>query len=144
MRRLRIAITILLTLTAVRSGATELIYTPVNPSFGGSPLNGAWLLNNAQVQNQYEEDPDAASADPFAEKTALEQFNEQLERSILNRISMALSSSVVDANGNLIPGTVSTTDFIIDIVDNLDGTLTITTTDKNTGQSTSFIVSSTY
>ena len=28
--------------------ATELVYTPVNPSFGGNPLNGTWLLNNAQ------------------------------------------------------------------------------------------------
>lgn len=143
MHRLCIAIAIL-ALTSASAGATELIYVPVNPSFGGSPLNGNWLLSNAQAQNQYEEDPDALSADPFAQKTPLELFNEQLERAILNRIAMALSGSVVDANGNLIPGTVSTTDFIIDIVDNGDGTLTITTTDKTTGQSTSFIVSSTY
>ena len=38
--------------------ATELVYTPVNPSFGGSPLNGAWLLGSAQAQND-KKDPDA-------------------------------------------------------------------------------------
>ena len=37
--------------------ATELVYTPVNPSFGGNPLNGTWLLNNAQAQNDHD-DPD--------------------------------------------------------------------------------------
>ena len=31
-------------LLSVGVNATELVYTPVNPSFGGSPLNGAWLL----------------------------------------------------------------------------------------------------
>ena len=143
MHRYRIAIAFLVLATAT-AGATELIYTPVNPSFGGSPLNGGWLLSNAQAQNQYEEDPDAASADPYAPKTALEQFNEQLQRAVLNRIAQSLRGAVVDENGNLIPGTLETTDFTINIIDNGDGTLTITTTDKTTGQSTSFIVSSTY
>ena len=35
--------------------ATELVYTPVNPSFGGNPLNGTWLLNNAQAQNDHDD-----------------------------------------------------------------------------------------
>ena len=34
-------------LLSAGANATELVYTPVNPSFGGSPLNGAWLLGNA-------------------------------------------------------------------------------------------------
>ena len=33
--------------------ATELVYTPVNPAFGGNPLNGSWMLNNAQAQNDH-------------------------------------------------------------------------------------------
>ncbi len=32
------------------SQATELIYTPVNPSFGGNPANGSFLLNKAQAK----------------------------------------------------------------------------------------------
>ena len=38
-------------LLCAAANATELVYTPINPSFGGSPLNGAWLLGNAQAQN---------------------------------------------------------------------------------------------
>src|SRR3546814_3119978 len=34
--------------------AEQLIYTPVNPSFGGSPLNGPYLLNSAQAQKRYQ------------------------------------------------------------------------------------------
>ena len=33
--------------------ATEMVYTPVNPSFGGSPLNGPVLLNSANAQNSH-------------------------------------------------------------------------------------------
>ena len=46
-------------LGAFPAAATELIYTPVNPVFGGNPLNGPVLLNNAQAQNN-KKDPDAA------------------------------------------------------------------------------------
>lgn len=30
--------------------ASELVYQPVNPSFGGDPLNGNWLLSQATAQ----------------------------------------------------------------------------------------------
>lgn len=33
--------------------AGQLIYTPVNPSFGGNPLNGPYLLNSAQAQKSH-------------------------------------------------------------------------------------------
>ena len=46
--------------SACAAQATELVYTPVNPAFGGNPLNGTWLLNNAQAQNDYD-DPDPVS-----------------------------------------------------------------------------------
>ena len=32
--------------------ASELVYHPVNPTFGGSPLNGAPLLSQAQAQGE--------------------------------------------------------------------------------------------
>lgn len=134
----------LLLLASAQSGATELVYTPVNPNFGGNPLNGPGLLSNAQAQNKYDQDPNAVKPNPLGTKTPLEQFNEQLQRTILSRIANALSGNLVDATGNLIPGTVQTANFTIDIVDNGNGTMTITTTDKTTGQSTSFTVSSSY
>ena len=118
--------------------ATELVYTPVNPAFGGSPLNGSVLLNAAQSQNK-SKDPDDLSS-KFKEKTPLEQFNDSLQRSVLSQLASAATSSVM-SNGKLIPGTVQTGDFKIVIADMGGGMLQITTTDKVTGASTTFQVS---
>ena len=117
--------------------ASELIYTPKNPSFGGNPLNGTYLLNLAQVQNSIK-DP----ATQNDELTAIDEFNDRLQRSLLNRLTNTLSNNFVDESGNLVPGTTETSDFIIEITDNGSGTLTVTTTDKITGDATSFIVGS--
>ena len=32
--------------------ATEMVYHPVNPTFGGNPLNGSFLLSQAQAQGE--------------------------------------------------------------------------------------------
>lgn len=37
-------------ITAARAG--QLIYTPVNPTFGGNPFNGDWLLNQGILQDK--------------------------------------------------------------------------------------------
>ena len=39
------------------ASAGELVYQPVNPSFGGNPLNGPNLLNSANSQNKLTTDP---------------------------------------------------------------------------------------
>lgn len=120
--------------------ATELVYTPVNPAFGGNPLNGSFLLNGAQLQDNYK-DPD--SKDLAATKSDLEQFNDLLQRTVLNRVASAATRDIIDATtGQLRPGTLETTDFVIDIVaiPNTNN-LQITTTDKVTGQSTTFEIS---
>lgn len=121
--------------------ATEIIYTPVNPAFGGSPLNGNYLLSNAAAQDDNEKPGSGGSSDLRTQKSDLDQFNDLLQRAILNRIASTITGSLVDTNGNLIPGTVSTIDFTITIVDIGGGLLEITTVDKNTGQSTVFQVS---
>ncbi len=46
--------------------AGELIYEPINPSFGGDPLVGNYLLNKAQSQDD-NEDPDAPDFGSFSE-----------------------------------------------------------------------------
>jgi curli production assembly/transport component CsgF len=114
--------------------ASELAYVPNNPSFGGNPLNGPVLLNQAQAQNHYVEKSSSSGA--YAGQTALTQFNSMLQSAILSRVS----SSIVGANGQLVPGTVETTDFRIAITNLQGGLLQIVTTDKNTGQTTQFQV----
>ncbi|KQQ25393.1 curli assembly protein CsgF [Methylobacterium sp. Leaf123] len=46
-----LAASALLVLSAGPVLAGNLIYQPVNPAFGGSPLNGGWLQSGAAAQN---------------------------------------------------------------------------------------------
>lgn len=121
--------------------ATEIVYQPVNPNFGGNPLNGNFLLNSAQAQNDHR---DPATEDLASSQSDLERFNDLLQRSVLSRISSSLSSSLFGPDGELVPGTIETADFVIDVVDLGDGVLRITTTDKNSGDTTSFDIANTY
>ncbi|AVH38625.1 curli production assembly protein CsgF [Pseudomonas monteilii] len=105
--------------------ATELVYTPVNPAFGGNPLNGTWLLNNAQAQNDYD-DPDLKDrASAFTGTTALERFSNQLESRML--------SQLLDNISNGSTGSMATDAFLIDVIDD-SGALSIKVTDRATGE----------
>ncbi|MHA6194992.1 curli assembly protein CsgF [Pseudomonas wadenswilerensis] len=104
--------------------ATELVYTPVNPAFGGNPLNGTWLLNNAQSQNDYD-DPDLKARVTPTGTTALERFTSQLQSRFLGQLLDNIS------NGGT--GTLSTDAFIVDVTDD-SGALTIVVTDRATGE----------
>lgn len=110
--------------------ATELVYSPVNPSFGGNPLNGSWLLSNAQAQDD-EEDPDARSRSSYTAPTALERFSNQLESRLLSDFLSDVSA------GN--DGSLTTDDFIVNVV-NDSGVLTIHITDRLTGEISEVVV----
>ncbi|BBU33312.1 hypothetical protein BTHE68_70460 (plasmid) [Burkholderia sp. THE68] len=120
------------------ANATSLVYEPVNPNFGGNPLNGPNLLNEANAQNKYK-DPSTASLGTGSQST-LDQFNTQLQQAILSRVASSISSSIVGTDGTLHPGTINTGNFSIAISQVTGGNLQVTTTDKTTGASTTFIV----
>lgn len=105
---------------------SELVYQPMNPSFGGNISNGNYLLGIANAQKQFEREQD--------EESALERFNDRLQSSILSRITSAVTRDIVDINGDITPGLFETVDYTIEIVDNGNGILTITTIDKATGE----------
>lgn len=119
--------------------ATELIYTPINPAFGGNPNNGPALLATASAQNKHKDPEEEARRN--LNQTPLQNFNETLQRSVLSRIASAATGQVLDAGGRLIPGTVDSANFRISVNDIGGGSLEIVTTDKTTGVSTSFQVS---
>ena len=127
----------------VQAQATEMVYVPVNPVFGGNPLHGPNLLATAQAINSYKDSfhAGASVAGSLSGHSALQQFNELLQRSILSRIATASASSVIGSDGKLIPGSLDTRDFKIEILDLGGGLLQIKTTDKTNGSSTSFQVS---
>jgi curli production assembly/transport component CsgF len=103
--------------------ASPLVYAPVNPAFGGNPLNGSWLLSNAQAQSRYK-DP-SSTANAYKQPTALDRFMDSLQSNLLNQLLQNV--------GNGQGGHLETNAFIIDIVDGGSGLLTITVTDRATG-----------
>ncbi len=108
--------------------ATELVYTPVNPAFGGNPLNGTWLLNNAQAQNDHD-DPDSGST--ASRQSALERFTSTLESRLLSQ----LLTNIEEGN----TGSLTTESFIINMIDD-GGQLTIEITDRATGEVSEVVV----
>lgn len=137
--RLRFAAACALALTCVPLYATELVYVPVNPSFGGHPANGPGLLAAATATSRHSADKDLGSGSPF-DQSPLAQFNQTLERTVLGQLASAATSRLTGADGKLLPGTFSTANFTIVVVDLGGGMLRITTTDKTTGATTSFEV----
>jgi len=125
---MRKTLCVLLAALPAALSAGPIVYTPVNPSFGGNPLNGPNLANSANSQNKFT-DPSVQSLFGRTPQSQLDLFNQRLQSLILDRIANSLSSSLFDANGNL-----------ISIVQQSNGTLLITTLDKTTGASTQFEV----
>ena len=109
--------------------ATELIYTPINPSFGGSPLNGAFLLNQATLQNKFKEEKAVR-----VPKTALERFTEQLEYSAFNRIANRIVDTAFGED-TLQPGEYIFGDYKVSVTTDVSGITTVIT-EISTGNTT--------
>jgi len=62
--------------------ASELVYAPINPSFGGNPLNGNFLLSQATAQNKFREPTPAFSA-----SNPMQTFQDTLTRSLLSMLA---------------------------------------------------------
>ncbi|WP_286823053.1 curli assembly protein CsgF, partial [Idiomarina sp. UBA1919] len=77
-------------LVAVNAAATEIVYQPINPSFGGNPMNGSFLLQKAQSQN--------AHSAPDADRSFVDRFREALERNIINSLTRRI------ADGEIVEG----------------------------------------
>ena len=53
MRVINIAVlTVAIAAMAGAASASQLVYKPVNPAFGGDPQNGSWLLSQASAQGK--------------------------------------------------------------------------------------------
>lgn len=112
----------LLVLLPVTTTATELVYTPVNPSFGGNPLNGNFLLQKAQSQNAFTAERQTMS---FVDK-----FREALERNIINSLTRRI------ADGDLVEGIYNTGEFQVEVTTGTDGSVIVHITNLVTGEVT--------
>lgn len=113
--------TLALMINSQSVNATQLIYTPVNPNFGGSYLNGSYLLANASAQNDHK------GGSGYTPPTALERMASSLESRLMSQLFNDA------ANGG--EGYLKTTDFEIQVV-NEDGMLLVHITDLVTGETT--------
>lgn len=119
--------------------AQELVYTPINPSFGGSPLNGSYLLNKANAQN--------TETAPTDERSYADRLQESLERAYISRIvreitDLAFGEETVDADGNVIPSifdensTFLSGDFQVELITENPDSLVVEITNILTGEVT--------
>jgi len=110
----------------------DMVYKPINPSFGGDSFNSSHLQGLAGSQNQYK---DSASS---AQMSNSERFLNMLE----SRLYSSLASQVAEAifGENAQPnGTITFDDQTISFVN--DGTqITLNVTDLNTGQITTISI----
>ena len=112
--------------------AQDLVYEPINPSFGGNPFNSGHLLGIANAQNDFR-DPNARSTSSQADIFA---------RQLQSRLLSALSSQLVDAIFGDNPqeqGTISFGGQTINFFRSLDS-VTITIRNDDTGEETTIVV----
>ncbi|PMH39380.1 curli production assembly protein CsgF [Vibrio sp. 10N.286.49.C2] len=115
---------------SIHATGSELLYEPVNPSFGGDPLNTTHLWNHANAINDYE-DPDSELYS-YEEESALDNLASSLESRLISQLLADIG------NGNT--GQLETDDYFLNVVDN-NGTLTVQIVDKISGESSEIMVS---
>lgn len=121
------AVGVLLLATANMAPASELVYEPINPSFGGSPFNAQWLLDQAQAQNRFEEE---------YERDLMEDFEERLISQIFYRMSRMIIDEAFGEYGEPIePGHYEIGNYHIDISSD-EVMITVVIVDITTGDTT--------
>ena len=104
----------------------ELVYHPVNPSFGGNPMNGGMLLSNAQAQDN-NKNPETR-----------EQMS-NVDR-LLSSLQSRLLSQLLNDIGSGESGTLVTDEYHIEVSEDPDGAAVITVRDFTTDQTTTIEV----
>ena len=119
-------------MAATPVNAQDIVYEPVNPSFGGNPFNSNHLLGVANAQNDFR-DPRSSSTTSQADIFA---------RQLQSRLLSSLSSQIVDAIFGDNPqeqGTISFGGQTITFFRSLDS-VTLTITNDDTGEETKIVV----
>ena len=134
MKRLLAAIILIAAIFQVSNLAQDFVYTPINPAFGGNPYNYSWLLGQAEAQNFFEEPQE----DPFADDDPLANFQEDLNRQVLNEITRELYQNQFGEDG-LTEGFYQFGSYEIDVSPITEG-MQVRIIDIFTGSETTVIV----
>jgi curli production assembly/transport component CsgF len=124
------------------AAAGTLIYTPTNPSFGGNPNNGAFLLNQANAQNlplAHQTEAAAAAAAAAGNGgnggsgalTPGQIFAQQLQAQLLSSFANQITQAIFGANAQQ-SGTFSFGTTTITFGPGANGTINISINDGQT------------
>ena len=119
----------LMTIAVTQAQAGNLIYQPINPSFGGDPFVGSYLLGKAQAQDTTT-DPNTRSVQSLSSK---ERLIQNLESRLISQLISDVSRGEVDE------GSFDSDEFGV-VVSDSSGQLVVRVVDKITGDVTEISV----
>lgn len=112
------------------SFASDLVFQFTNPSFGGNPLYGAYLLQQAQIQDKFKE----SKAKALPKKSLLEQFQESLARQVMYQIAYRIVRQAFGEE-ELQAGSYQIGTFVINVAP-MSGKIVVQIIDTSTGGET--------
>lgn len=112
--------------------AGDLVYQPIDPTFGGNPFNSSHLLGIANAQNKFK-DPDAANS-----QSEGDIFARQLQSRLLSALSSQITDAIFGENAKE-HGVVTFDGQTIEWQRDLDQ-VTLTITNNDTGEVTTIEV----
>lgn len=122
-------------LVPAAAGATSLQYTPVNPNFGGSPLNGSFLLNQATVNNyRYQSNP-ATRPQSSPQATARQMIIQNLQQAAVNAVLSEVAQQISQGLTSSQSGSYNIAGELISF-QRAGSEINITITDASTGGQT--------
>ncbi|WP_209319641.1 curli production assembly/transport component CsgF [Ancylomarina longa] len=130
-------LSVLILLGQLNATAQDFVYQPINSSFGGNQYNMNWLLNSATQQNRLK-DP---NADDQLKTDPLDDFQDNLNRQILNQLSSRLVNSIFGDGGNLETGSYNLGNYKVDVFQD-GGGVTVNVQDITTGNFTNVVIPS--
>lgn len=123
-------------LSSTQLQAQDLVYQPKNPAFGGDTFNYQWLQSSAQAQDKTK-DPNA-QVNSLLRRSPLQDFEENLNRQVLNQLSRQLVAAQFGEEG-LEPGSYTVGNYQIDIAEGGSG-ISIVIVDIGTGDRTTVTI----
>lgn len=119
-------------MTPIPAASSELVYTPINPSFGGNPFNSAHLLGVATAQSKYKDPTALNSSDPAS------QFLRTLQSRLLSSLATQITDVIFGDNAQQ-SGLIRFGDQEISFVRGIDS-VTLTITNNADGSVTVIVV----
>ncbi|MCO7229957.1 curli assembly protein CsgF [Halomonas sp. CnH100-B] len=120
---------VVLVAMSVTATAGDLVYQPLNPSFGGDPFMGSYLLGKAQAQD--------TNTDPNSRRTQPLSATERLVQSLESRLISQLIGDI--SSGELDQGSFDSDDFSV-VIEDQGGLINLRIVDKVTGDVTNISV----